>query len=73
MTYQVSVGEDGRLLLSEELVREIGFAPGDVLAIEPEGGMLRLRRERATDRLREVLRGYSVDEFLADRRADGTA
>ena len=74
MTYHVRAGDSGSFELPVELVRQIGARPGDLLSIEHDGSALVIRREEETgdplSRLRTALRGYSVDQFLAERRAD---
>jgi len=73
MTYQARVTDDGSLALPDELAREFGLRPGDVLSIERDGRALVLTREGETtplSRLRDALKGYSVDQFLAERGAD---
>lgn len=74
MSYQARVTEDGRLALSDDLAREIGLRPGEVLKVERAGKTLVMTREGgrgdAIGRLRETLSGYSVDQFLAERRDD---
>lgn len=75
MTYQARVAEDGTMIqLPAELARELGLKPGDELTVEREGQSLVVRPGQAGDaallRLRDALRGYSVDQFLAERGSD---
>lgn len=75
MTYHVRLSEDGRsILLPAEVAGELGLRPGADLAIELQGRILKITAEQqvgeALARLREVFKGYSVDQFLAERRAD---
>lgn len=78
MTYHFRLGEDGRtVVLPQELVSSLGLRPGTSLAAELEGASFRIAAEgeSADDilaRLRAGLRGYTLDQFLADRR-DGEA
>ncbi|WP_174273766.1 AbrB/MazE/SpoVT family DNA-binding domain-containing protein [Sphingomonas bacterium] len=79
MTYQVRVGEDGRIVLPADLTREIGLKPGDALAIERQQGKLVMQTyddivRQGQDRFRALLpEGFSgslVDQLIADRRAE---
>lgn len=78
MTYHARVAENGTMIqLPAELARELGLKPGDELTVEREGRNLLVRPGQANDaalmRLREALRGYSVDQFLAERGSDWDA
>jgi len=74
MTYHAHLSPDGSVPLPEELVSALGLSPGDRIAVERSGGGIVLRRDdgrsEAVDRLRETLKDYSVDQFLAERRSD---
>lgn len=74
MTYHAELSSDGMLPLPEELVRAIGIKPGDRVSVGRSGSSIVVRadngRDEAVTRLREAMKGYSVDQFLADRRAD---
>ncbi|WP_271299753.1 AbrB/MazE/SpoVT family DNA-binding domain-containing protein [Sphingomonas sp. CV7422] len=74
MTYHAQLAADGSLPLPSELTRELGLAPGDRVSVDRTGSTLFVRREDerqdAIHRLREAMRDYSVDQFLAERRAD---
>ena len=73
MTYQTRIGRDGRLEATPDQLAAAGFTPGDLVTIEQNG-----RRPMhapgeagaALLRLREALRGYTVEQFLAERQAD---
>lgn len=73
MTYHARIAEDGRLTLPDALAHALGLKPGDAVSIERRGDALLLVRDEpdaAIARLRSALKGYSVDQFLAERRAD---
>ena len=79
MTYHATIAPDGTISLPPQLARELGLRPGTDLAIEIEGRSLRMtpradrpgrEADEALARLRHALKGYSVDQFLAERRAD---
>jgi AbrB family transcriptional regulator (stage V sporulation protein T) len=74
MTYHAELSADGSLPLPEELVRALGLVPGDRVSVDRSGSAIVVRRDEgrnaAIGRLREVMKGYSVDQFLAERRAD---
>lgn len=79
MTYQFRVGEDGRtIVLPLELARALGLRPGGGLTGEVDGRTIHLTTPTAAEppddpliSLRETMRGYTLDQFLADRRRDG--
>lgn len=78
MTYQFRVGEDGRtIVLPLELARELDLQPGGDLMGELEGRTLHVTPKAALSEalasLRETMKGYTLDQFLADRRRDGNA
>lgn len=73
MTYHARVDDEGKLEISPEALASIGLTPGDVVTIDQEGGRLVVEGQDldgAVTRLRIAMRGYTVDQFLADRRAD---
>ena len=74
MTYQVQIDRDGALRLPENLVRSLGIKPGDMVSVGQSGMRIIVDRDeahhQALTRLRAALKGYSVDQFLAERRAD---
>ena len=74
MTYHAELSSDGAVPLPEELARALGFRPGDKLSIGRSGQRVVVTRDEGRDaavaRLREAMKGYSVEQFLADRRTD---
>ena len=73
MTYHAKVIAGGKIVIPAELRRELGIKDGDSIVLEREPDGISLRREdrdAALARLREGLKGYSVDQFLRERRAD---
>ena len=71
------VGVDGSLVLTPEVVRALGFTPGELLVLRPEGEDVRINSaDKALERIRSELRvlvplGVSVvDQFIADKRAE---
>lgn len=71
MTYQAKITEDGKLDLPPALVAEMGFRPGDIVSIDSQEKTMLLKHYGSLVRLREALRGYTVDQFLAEREAEG--
>ena len=72
MTYHAKVIAGGKIVIPADLRRELGIRDGDSVRLEAESGTITLRRddpEAALQRLREGLAGYSVDQFLHERRA----
>ena len=72
MTYHAKVTADGTIVVPHEILQAFGIKTGDSLLVETTADALVIRPEvdTALGRLRAVLRGYSVDRFLADRRVD---
>ena len=79
MTYQTRITEDGRLALPVEIVRAMGFEPGDWLSVDQEDGRLVIRTyadivREGQEQFRSMLPpGFDrslVDDMLADRRAE---
>ena len=75
MTYHAKVIAGGKIVIPAELRREFGIKDGDSIALErsSDGTSVSLRREEpdeALRRLRTAMNGYSVDQFLQERRAD---
>jgi len=61
------------MVLPDEVSRDLGLHPGDIVSIERDGEALMLTRHPASDalaRLREAFKGYSVDQFIAERHED---
>lgn len=73
MTYHAKVIAGGKVVIPADLRREFGIKDGDSIVIERGIDSISLRREdpdAALMRVREAFQGYSVDQFLRDRRAD---
>jgi AbrB family transcriptional regulator, stage V sporulation protein T len=77
MTYQAKVIAGGKIVIPAELRRELGIKDGDVLVLDrAEDGSLAIkthdqiiREGQAT--IRSMLqRPFTVDEFIAERRAE---
>ena len=72
----VRLGPDGRVLISANLRRAFGAAPGDPLVARVQGRQLVIERRedvlrRLQDRFERVPAEISLaDELLADRRRD---
>lgn len=77
MTYQAKVIAGGKIVIPAELRRELGIQDGDSLLLDRDsnGGLtIRTRRQALMDaqaKFREMMGpDYTVDQFLAERRAD---
>lgn len=75
MTFHSRLSDDGlTILLPSELARELGLRPGGGLAIELDGGVIKITPESEADaalaRMRQAMKGYSVDQFLRERQSD---
>ena len=73
MTYHAKVITGGKIVIPADLRRELGIKDGDSIVLEANADGILLRREdpdAALARLRRGLSGYSVDQFLRERRAD---
>lgn len=73
MTYHAKVIAGGKIVIPADLRRELGIKDGDSVVIERMDDGVSLRREdpdTALQRVRDAFKGYSVDQFLRDRRAD---
>lgn len=77
MIVHARVADNGELVLPATVARAMGLSPGDRLRIDQQGQQITLatdedviaagqRAFRAT-----IKRPFSVDDFLADRRAEG--
>ncbi|MGZ7227068.1 AbrB/MazE/SpoVT family DNA-binding domain-containing protein, partial [Streptococcus pyogenes] len=63
----------GKIVIPADLRRELGIKDGDSVCLESDDGTITLRRDdpaAALQRLRAGFEGYSVDQFLQERRAD---
>lgn len=73
MTYHAKVIAGGKIVIPANLRRELGIKDGDSVVLEREAEGITLRRDDPTAalaRLRAGMQGYSVDQFLRDRRLD---
>ena len=77
MTYHAKVIMGGKIVIPAELRRDLGIKEGDSLVIErdDEGGLSiktfgQVVREEQRSFRAIVGAEYTVDEFLAERRAD---
>lgn len=77
MTYHAKVIAGGKIVIPAELRRELQISDGDTLVVErdPGGGMTiktfaQVVREEQREFRAAVGSGYSVEQFLAERRAD---
>jgi AbrB family transcriptional regulator, stage V sporulation protein T len=75
MTYHAKVIAGGKIVIPADLRRELGIATGDSLVIERGEGGLVLKSFRETVRAaqeeyRAMVRPFTVDEFIAERRAE---
>jgi len=74
-TYQVTMGDRGRLVIPAELRARAGLTEGTpVVLIAAPGGVLLVSREQLKSLVREDLAGLDlVRELLADRRRQAAA
>jgi AbrB family looped-hinge helix DNA binding protein len=74
-TYQVTMGDRGRLVIPSALRAQAGLAEGTpIVLIATPGGVLLVSREQLKSLVRENLAGLDlVGELLADRRRQATA
>ena len=73
MTYHAKVITGGKIVIPADLRRELGIKDGDSIVLEANADGILLCREdpdAALARLRRGLSGYSVDQFLHERRVD---
>jgi len=77
MTYQAKVIAGGKIVIPAELRREFGIKDGDSLVLErgSKGGIViktygQVVKESQASFRAMVGDDYSVDQFLAERRAD---
>lgn len=73
MTYHAKVIAGGKIVIPADLRREFGIKDGDSVVLESGKDGISLRREDADatlQRVRDAFDGYSVDQFLRERRAD---
>jgi AbrB family looped-hinge helix DNA binding protein len=74
-TYQVTMGDRGRLVIPAELRAEAGLTEGTpIVLIATPGGLLLLTQDELRSLVRADLAGLDlVDELLAERRAQAAA
>jgi AbrB family looped-hinge helix DNA binding protein len=74
-TYQVVVGDRGRVVVPADVRERTGIGEGSVLVLlETPTGIVLLTREQLKRRVREDLAGLDlVGELLAERRANAAA
>ena len=76
MTHHAKIIPGGKVVIPAELRRDLGLKPGDTVVIEREGDALVLKsylqvvREVQAEFRKMVGEDYSVDQFLAERKAD---
>ena len=76
MTYHARVAENGELVLPADVARAIGLRPGDRYRIDQKGAQIVLQTDgdivEAGQRAFQatIQRRFTVDDFIADRRAD---
>ena len=73
-TYQVTMGDRGRIVIPAELRSRAGLAEGTPLVlIDSPSGMLLVSRDQLKSLLWAELAGLDlVNELLADRRSDSS-
>ena len=74
-TYQIAMGDRGRLVIPAELRDRAGLTEGTALILlETPNGLVLLTRPQLQDRVRAELAGLDlVDELLAERRTTAAA
>lgn len=73
MTYHAKVIAGGKIVIPAQLRREMGIKDGDSVVLENSEHGITLRRDdpdAALRRLRAGLAGYSVEQFVRERRSD---
>jgi len=74
-TYQVIVGDRGRMVVPAEVRERAGITEGTVLVmLDTHNGLVLLTRDQLRDRVRADLAGTDlVGELVAERRANALA
>ncbi len=74
-TYNLVVGDRGRLVVPVEVRERVGLQPGTPLVLlDTPSGLVLLTRQQLRDRVRAELAGVDlVTELLAERRAAAAA
>ncbi len=78
MTYQVKITPEGRMSLPADLRKRLGLSGGGALLVEEtDDGVVLRTVAQAVAHAQEIARrytkgmdGFSVDDFLAQRRSD---
>lgn len=76
MTYHARVTPDGEVIVPAEMVRALGLAPGDKITLDQDGQAIVLKtvgdivREGQLAYRAMIKRPFSLDDFIADRRAE---
>lgn len=76
MSYHAKLIKGGKLVIPAELRRELGLSDGDTLVVEREGDSIVIKtgkqvlREIQADMKRLIMHPFTVDDFLAERRAE---
>ena len=76
MTYHAKVVSGGKVVIPAELRRELGITDGDSLVFDrAAGGGISIKTyrrvvEEGQREFRGIMGDYSVNQFLAERRAD---
>ena len=76
MTHSAKIIAGGKIVIPADIRRQLGLVEGDVLAVERDGDTVVLKSRKQV--LREVRESFSrliktpftVDEFIAERRAE---
>jgi len=76
MTHHARVTDDGQLVVPAELARELGLKPGDSIRLDRDGSNIVGKTYADVIRAGQlafratIKRPFSVDDFIADRRAE---
>lgn len=79
MTYQSRVTDGGEFVIPAAMAQELGLRPGEPISLDRDGSSIVVTRYAEVIRegqraFRAGLRyPFTVDEFLADRRADAAS
>ena len=76
MTYHARVTESGEVVVPAGLAGALGLRPGDRLSMDAEGACIVVKTQSDLVRVGQeafrvtIKRPFTVDEFIADRRAE---
>ena len=79
MTHYARVTEEGEIVVPADLPRSIGVKPGEDLVMDAEGSSITLKtygdivREGQQAYRATIKRPFTVDEFIAERRAEAAS